>query len=155
VATGRIMDVWKPKSPTDNQPRQIAVHPSKPLAFVPHLRSRTTQNHGAGSIFPYLAVLDLVPAEGEKSRRHPIAMDQFNGTQVTCNPWEVAVHPDGTKCYVVYAGTNDLNICNIVDDGQTYLERPSGRSLFHVGKNPRAVACSPNGKLVFVLNALD
>jgi len=155
LASRAIIDVWKAQSPSDNLARQIAVHPTKPFAYVPHLRSRTTQSHGAGSIFPYVAVLDLVPPEPEKRRRHPVAMDQFNDSQVTCNPWEVALHPDGKKCYVVYAGTNDLNICNIVDDGQTYLERPSGRSLFNVGKNPRAVACSPDGNQVFVLNAID
>jgi len=155
VSSGKIVDVWKPQSTTDNLARQIAVHPTKPFAFLPHLRSRVTQAHGAGSIFPYLAVLDLVPQQEGKSRRHPVAMDQFNDARVTCNPWEVAVHPDGERCYVVYAGTNDINVCKIVDDGQTYLERPTGRSLFDVGKNPRAVAVSPDGNSVFVLNAVD
>jgi YVTN family beta-propeller protein len=155
LASGTVVDVWKPQNSTDNLARQIAVHPTKPFAYLPHLRSRVTQAHGAGSIFPYLVALDLVPEVSGKSRRHPVAMDQFNGVRVTCNPWEVAVHPDGDRCYVVYAGTNDLNICSIVDDGQTYLEPPRGRSLIRVGKNPRAVACSPDGKSVFVLNALD
>jgi YVTN family beta-propeller protein len=155
LASGAVVDHWKQQSAADNLARQVAVHPTKPYAYLPHLRSRTTQAHGAGSIFPYLTVLDLVPPSPDKRRRHPVAMDQFNDARVTCNPWEVAIHPDGERCYVVYAGTNDLNVCRLMDDGQTYVERPSGRSLFEVGKNPRAVACSPDGKSVFVLNALD
>ena len=147
LSSGKILDVWKRRArPTTSPDRSPSIRRS---------RSPSCRTCGRGSLKPTAPVRSFrtwrcsisCRNSRSKSRRHPVAMDQFNDARVTCNPWEVAVHPDGERCYVVYAGTNDLNICNIVDDGQTYLERPSGRSLFNVGKNPRAVACSPDGKL--------
>jgi YVTN family beta-propeller protein len=153
VATGSKAVFWPPQSPKDNLARQIVVHPTRPLAYMPHLRSRTERAHGLGSIFPYLAVLDLVPPEPDNKHRRTIAMDQFNDSRVTANPWEVALSPDGSRMYIVYAGTNDMNVAKVVDDGDVYIER-EGR-LVEVGSNPRAVAVSPDGSHVFVYNALD
>ncbi len=43
-------------------------------------------------------------------------MDSFRGTRVTANPWDCDVSPDGSRVYVVFAGTNDLYVCRILHD---------------------------------------
>ena len=56
LATGEVRDQWV-GARTDNLCRQIAVHPTRPKAYLPHLRSRVKAVHGEGSIFPYLSAV--------------------------------------------------------------------------------------------------
>lgn len=147
---GKVLDSWQGHS-TDNLARQVTLHPKRPKAYVPHIRSMVNVNHGEGSIFPQLAFLDLRPGGGK--RRVGFSMDTFNGVYVVTNPWEVALSPDGKRLYVVYAGTNDMNVCNVVDDDYNEIERAT--SPQRTGQNPRAVRVSPDGKTVYVYNALD
>jgi hypothetical protein len=91
------------------------------------------------------------PAPGK--RRKSIAMDSYNNVYVVTNPWEAAIAPDGKRLYTIYAGTNDMNISEVVDDDYREIQRLG--SAVRVGKNPRAVRVSPDGKTVFVYNALD
>jgi YVTN family beta-propeller protein len=151
LASGKVVDSWKGQS-TDNLSRNVVLHPKRPKAYLPHLRSRIEVIDGSGSIFPQMTIYDTVPPNDTK-RRTSIAMDSFNGVYVTTNPWESAVTPDGKKLYVVYAGTNDMNICRVIDDDYREIQA-IGRPLT-VGQNPRAVRVSPDGKLLFVSNTLD
>jgi YVTN family beta-propeller protein len=151
--TGEVVDQWRSMSPADNLARQIAVHPVLPYAYVPHIRSRTQRAHGSGSIFPYLSVLDLVPETAGVLRRHTVAMDSYNGVIVTCNPWETTISPDGRRNYTIYAGTNDMNVSEVLDDHYRYIRPITG--LVRLGNNPRAVAVSPDSATVYVYNALD
>jgi hypothetical protein len=82
-----------------------------------------------------------------------MALDTYNNVRVVTNPWEAALSPDGTRLYTIYAGTNDMNVSQVVDDDYQEIER-LGRAV-NVGKNPRAVRVSPDGKTVYVYNALD
>ena len=74
TATVRLIDLASgkelaavPASSTDNLARQITVHPTRPKAYVPHQRSKTSAAHGEGSIFPYISVIDLPTAAGAPS----------------------------------------------------------------------------------------
>lgn len=153
--SGRTLDQWQ-GTDEDNLARQIALHPSRPKAYVPHIRSRTMVPQGAGAIFPYIAVVDLDRAEADVTpsspRRKRVQMDSFRGTLVVANPWEVAVAPDGNSLCVVFAGTDDLFLCKVLDDN--YRELQYGK-LLRTGKNPRAVRYSADGSKLFVYNALD
>src|SRR5262249_13522670 len=71
----------------------------------------------------------------------------------TTNPWETALSPDGKRLYTVYAGTDDMNVSRVVDDDYREIE-PIGYPV-QVGRNPRAVRVSSDGKSLYVLNALD
>src|SRR5436190_3985828 len=55
--TGQRLESWA-GTKEDNLARQIALHPSRPKAYLTHIRSRTTVPQGAGAIFPYVAVVD-------------------------------------------------------------------------------------------------
>lgn len=147
--SGAVVERWKGAA-SDNLARSVTLHPTRPFAYIPHLRSRTHQIGATSSIFPFVTVVKL--DQGEGSRRIPIPMDSYNGVVPVANPWEVAVSPDGARCYSIYAGTNDMNVSEAVD-GYPYL-RPL-RPLVRLGANPRAIALSPDGGEIYVLNALD
>jgi YVTN family beta-propeller protein len=150
LGTGKEVDAWKGTS-TDNISRQVLLHPRRAKAYLPHIRSIVHVNHGAGSIFPQLSICDL--RQGEGKRRVSFAMDTFNGVYVPTNAWEAAMSPDGKRLYVVYAGTNDVNLCRVIDDDYQEIT-PIGLPK-RVGQNPRAVRVSPDGKTVFIYNAMD
>jgi YVTN family beta-propeller protein len=148
---GKIVDSWKGHS-TDNLARNVVVHPRRPKAYISHVRSKITVIDGTGSIFPQLSICDLVPPTKER-RRVSFGMDTYNGVYVVTNPWEAALSPDGKKLYTIYAGTDDMNVSTTIDDDYREIERDGGPR--QLGKNPRAIRVSPDGKEVYVSNALD
>ena len=149
ISTGKVVDQWQGPS-TDNLARQLVLHPRRPKAYVPHIRSRVIAFQAESSIFPFVSVVDTGPSDDR--RRKSIPMDAFRGNLVTANPWEAAISADGQKLYVVFGGTNDLFACQVIDDD--YRELADGGYL-RVGRNPRAVRVSPDGKVVYVYNGLD
>lgn len=149
VASGKQVDEWKGAS-TDNLSRQIVLHPTRPKAYLPHMRSRVTAVHGEGSIFPYISIVDTDKNEGRRRKRIP--MDAFLGNLVTANPWEVAVSPDGKSLFAVFSGTNDMFACEILDDNYREIRY---RARLQLGNNPRAVRVAPDNQTFYVYNALD
>jgi len=150
LPSGKIVDSWKGHS-TDNLCRNVVLHPRRPKAYLSHIRSMVAVNDGSGSIFPQLSICDLKPGEGR--RRSSIGMDTYNGVYVVTNPWEAAISPDGKRLYTLYAGTNDMNVSRVIDDD--YKEIESIGYPTRLGHNPRAVRVSPDGKNVYVYNAMD
>jgi YVTN family beta-propeller protein len=148
-ATGQKVEEWV-GSEQDNLARQLIIHPTRPKAYLPHQRSRTSVAQGAGSIFPYVSIVDI--DSKAETRRKRMQMDSFNGTYVVANPWEVALSPDAKRLYVVFSGTDDLFECEVLDDN--YREIRHERTL-ELGSNPRAVKVSDDGQSLFVYNALD
>ena len=149
IQSWEVVDQWAGTG-TDNISRQITLNPKRPKAYLTHIRSRVTAVHGSGSIFPYLSVVDTL--EGEGKRRTRIPVDSVFNSQITSNPWEVAVSPDGRQMYMVFASTNDMFACNVIDDDYREVEL---RRHMRLGANPRAVRVSPDGSEVYVYDALD
>ncbi len=147
--TGAQVDEWTGTS-FDNLARQVVLHPVREKAYLPHIRSRVTHAIDSGSIFPFVAVVDT--SAGEGSRRRRIPMDSFVGVKVTSNPWEVAVSPDGRRLYIVFAGTDDMFVSQIVDDDHWEI---SYERHLELGHNPRAVRVAPDSQTFYVYNALD
>ncbi|MFM9960083.1 MAG: hypothetical protein ACKV2Q_02535 [Planctomycetaceae bacterium] len=142
-------------SATDNLARQVVVHPIQPKVYVPHQRSKITAAHGEGSIFPYVSVVDWPIADkpsSEALKRKRIPMDSFIGNLVTSNPWEIAISPDGKQSVVVFGGTDDLFVMEVLDDN--YRELTPIRHI-NLGHNPRAVKYAPDGQWFWLYNALD
>jgi YVTN family beta-propeller protein len=150
LKTGKVVDSWKGHS-TDNLCRNVIVHPRRPKAYLSHLRSRIEVNDGSGSILPVLSICDTVPPNDTK-RRTGIMLDSFNSFDVVCNPWEAAISPDGNRIYTIYAGSNDMNVSDVLDDDYKEIKRVSKVRL---GQNPRAIRLSADGKRAYVYNALD
>lgn len=148
---GKVVDSWSGHA-TDNLARHVVVHPTRPKAYVIHQRSRVEIIDSNSSALPQLTVYDLVsPDKGE--RRTSIAMDTFNGVYPVSNPWETALSPDGKKLYTIYAGSNDMNACQVVDDDYKEISRVGYPVT--VGQNPRAVRVSPDNKTVYIYATLD
>lgn len=149
LTNGKVVDEW-PGISTSNLARQVVLHPKRDKAYVAHIRSVVEAIRGDGSIFPYVSVVDTHRGTGK--RRKKIPMDAFRGALVTANPWEVAISPKGDQLYVIFGGTNDLFVCNVIDDDYKEIEY---RSYMSIGQNPRAVRVAPDGKHFYVYNALD
>jgi len=157
LASGRVTHTWAGHE-TDNLCRQVVLHPQRPKAYLSHIRSRTHLFTARGSIFPQLSVCDLPSSAtsdspGSPPKRTSFALDTFNGVYVVANPWEAAVSLDGKRLYTIYAGTNDMNVSDLIDDDFRELER-SGQAG-RTGKNPRGIRVHPAGNEVYVYNALD
>jgi YVTN family beta-propeller protein len=151
LKTGKVVDSWKGHS-IDNLCRNVVIHPRRPKAYLSHIRSRVEVTDGSGSIFPHVSICDLIPPNGSK-RRTSVAMDTYNNVHVVTNPWEAALSPDGKRLYTIYAGTNDMNVSRVLDDDYEEIER-IGYAM-PTGRNPRAVRVSPDGKSVYIYNAMD
>lgn len=151
LTDGKVVDAW-PGRESDNLCRHVVLHPTRPKAYLSHLRSRTHVFDARGSIFPELSICTLTPAKGDEKRRTAIALDTFNGVYVTANPWESAVSPDGKQFVTVYAGTNDMNYSGVVNDDYREVEQGG---VMTVGTHPRAVRYSPDGAELYVYTTLD
>jgi YVTN family beta-propeller protein len=149
LQSGEIADRWD-GLPADNLARQIAVHPTRAKAYLPHIRSRVRVNQGEGSIVPFLTVIDTKP--GQDRRRNPIPMDSFYSTFVVANPWEAAISPDGKRFGVVFAGTDDMYVCDVVDDDYREI---AFKKVLRLGKNPRAIRFTPDSRRFYVYDTLD
>ena len=145
-ARDNYVDTWKGLS-GDNLARHVVVHPRRPKAYVSHIRSRTEIIDGGGSIFPHVTVYDLVPPGPE--RRTSFGMDTYNGVYVVTNPWESALSPDGKRLYTIYAGTNDMNVSEVIDDDYREGVRPMRL------RNLRVVAFVQDDESADVLAALE
>ncbi len=150
IATGKVIDSWL-GGETDNLCRQVTLHPKWEKAYFPHLRSRVNTVDARGSIFGFLTVCDISKT-AEEPRRRPHPVDSFNGVMVAANPWEVAVSPDGTRLYVIYAGTDDLNYFETRDDSYRDVKT---LGFPRVGKHPRAIRVSPDSTELYIANTLD
>lgn len=152
VATGAIVNSWSSHE-TDNLARHVVTHPTRPRAYLAHLRSRVDVFSARGSIVPQLSIVDTSPKERAPEKpRTAIALDTFNGVYVMANPWESAISPDGTKIYIVYAGSNDASVIELLPE---YPDLKRIALPTTVGKHPRAVRVSPDGQEVYIANTLD
>lgn len=149
VSAGKVVDHWKATS-TDNLARQLVTHPKRPKAYLGHIRSQVKHAEGASSIFPYVTILDTNASDEQRRKRIP--MDSFLGTLVVANPWEIAISPNGEQFYAVFSGTDDMFVCETVDDDYREV---SLKKYMRLGRNPRAVRVAPDNKTVYVYNALD
>jgi DNA-binding beta-propeller fold protein YncE len=135
---------------SDNLCRQITIHPNRPKAYFPHIRSKVTGMHGLGSIFPYVTIVDTQKNQGNRRKRIP--MDSFLNNLVTASPWEVALSADGKQFYAIFSSTNDMFVCEVIDDDYREI---GYRARLQLGNNPRAVKVAPDGSRFYVYNALD
>ena len=150
--SGEVTDRWEAYS-SDNLARHVVLHPKRPKAYLAHIRSRITAFDARGSIFPQLSFCDLWDKPDGEKRRRSLALDTFNNVYVVTNPWETALSPDGSKIYTIYAGTNDMNISEVLDDDYQEIDR-IGRAVT-IGKHPRAIRTSPDGEEVYIYATLD
>ncbi len=151
IASGTVTETWTGYE-SDNIARNVVLHPKRPKAYITHLRSRVNHFGARGSIFPHMSICDLFERPAGEKKRRGIDLDTFNGVIVMANPWESAFSRDGTRFYTLYAGTNDANICEVIDDDYREIQP---RGIVRLGKHPRAIRVNPVNGEIYVYNTLD
>ncbi len=151
IASGQVKESWTGYE-SDNMARHVVLNPKRPKAYLSFLRSRVTHFDARSSIFPHMAICDLFERPAGEKKRRGIDLDTFNGVRVMANPWESAFSRDGSKLFTIYAGTNDANICKVLDDDYREVER---LNIVPVGKHPRAIRTNPVSGDIYIYNTLD
>ncbi len=134
-----------PTGPENNASRHIAVHPDGRRAYMPLIRSRTSNPDLTfeTTVMPRVAVVDL-----EHLRVVPRELLGLDAVDQPVNmPSAVAFSPDGSLAYVVNAGSNDISVVD--------LEVGFGVGHIEVGTNPRGMVVSADGSTGYVHNALS
>ena len=129
----------------NNASRHVALHPDGRRAFLPLIRSRTSNPDldFETTIMPRVPVVDL-----EKERvitRELLGLDAVD--QPVNMPGAVAFSPNGSTAYVVNAGSNDISVID--------LDLGFGVGHIDVGTNPRGMVMSADGSTAYVHNALS
>ncbi len=147
----RVAALWGPAcevistGSTSNLAQSIVLDPVRPRAYLPHIRSNSSNPAPLfdTSIFPVVSVIDLssnqyLPSEG-------ISLDTVD--RPVNMPFDAALTPDGSQLWVVNAGSNDVSV---IDMGLRF-----GVAHITVGANPRGIVLSPDGSTAYVNNTLD
>jgi YVTN family beta-propeller protein len=139
-----------------NTLEQFVIAPDGKKAYVPHLLTNIdTPIHFEETVFPAISVIDLEKDEEMIEERKELfeeinVLDVKNEPIVVSNPYDIAFQPDGSKAYAIMSGSEDLVVFDLKRGGNAtqILRRIEGN-------NPRGIVISPDGKTLFVHNAMS
>lgn len=124
--------------------------------WLPHLLTNVdTPIQFESTVFPAISVVDtLEQQERTKERKHLFKQMNIvnvkNETEIVSNPADVAFLPDGSKAFAVMGGSEDLMTFDLQRGGKaTQLLRRVP------GANPRGMVLTPDGKTLFIHNAMS
>ncbi|MBC8194167.1 MAG: beta-propeller fold lactonase family protein [Acidimicrobiia bacterium] len=131
--------------PENNASRHVALHPDGRRAYLPLMRSRTSNADldFETTIMPRVPVVDL--EKEQVITRELLGLDAVD--QPVNMPSAVAFSPDGEIAYVVNAGSNDISVID--------LDLGFGVGHIEVGTNPRGIVVSKDGSTAYVHNVLS
>ena len=143
--------LWGPACPvistgsTSNLAQSIVLDPTETQAYLPHIKSNSSNPAPLfdTSIFPVVSVIDLTTNQHLPSQRISLAT-----VDVPVNmPFDAAVSPDGSRLWVLNAGSNAISV----------IDTALHVGLYHitVGANPRGIVLAPDGGSAYVNNTLD
>jgi YVTN family beta-propeller protein len=129
--------------PDSNLSQSLFIDAATNLAYLPQTRSNSTNRALLfdTTVFPIVSVLDLsIPGNVPTKRIAIDIADRPSGIPID------AVRA-GNRLFVVHAASNDLSV----------IDLDSGRVVAHltVGAHPRGMALSPDGRRLYINNALD
>ncbi len=126
LKSGTVVDSWQRARQRQPLPQCRPASAAAQGLFVAHA-FQCERDLRRGAISPQLTVFDLVQpvdtSAKHESRRKSFAMDTYNGVYVVTNPWEAAISPDGKRLYTIYAGTDDMNVSDVIDDDYKEIKR--------------------------------
>ena len=128
-----------------NLSQYIALTSDGMNAYLPQTRSNVTNTARKfdNTVFPVVNVLDLATFTLLRSQR--ITIDTAD--QPVNTPFAAVLSSDGSRLYVVNAGSDDLSVVDLVTS--------QGLAHIDVGANPQGIAITPDGSRLFVNNVLD
>lgn len=119
-------------------------------AWVPQVRaSPDLPNELTSTLFAAVSTINLTSKKEDTDARLPLNDQKIFGSPVN-NPLAVIPAPDGQILYVVLAGSD---LIEVIDISQPHQPRLVG--FLQVGKNPRGMAISRDGKRGYVMNYLS
>lgn len=128
-----------------NMVQKIAIHPGNHRAYLPHLRSNTTNSFLLfdNTVFPVVSVLDV-----DYDRLAPTERVDLSIGAVSVNmPVDVAFSEDGARLYSVNMGSADLAVVDLQARART--------ALIDVGDAPIGIVISADGRKAYVNNSLS
>lgn len=130
---------------TSNLAQSIVLDPAETRAYLPHIKSNSSNPAPLfdTSIFPVVSVIDLASNQHVPAERISLETVDRPGNM----PFDAAFSPDGSRLWVVNAGSNDVSV---IDVGSR-----AGVAHVTVGANPRGIILSPDGGTAYVSNTLD
>ncbi|WP_420768797.1 beta-propeller fold lactonase family protein [Parageobacillus thermoglucosidasius] len=139
-----------------NTLEQIVIAPDGKKAYIPHLLTNIdTPINFEETVFPAISVIDLqndveLTDERKELFEEINVTDVHNQTIIVSNPYDLAFQPDGSKAYAVMSGSEDLVVFDLQRGGNAtqILRRIEGN-------NPRGIVISPDGKTLYVHNAMS
>ncbi len=119
-------------------------------AWVPHVRASPDLPNGLTTVvFAAVSVLDLDLGSEDFPARLLLNDQDIFGSPVN-NPAAAIPAPDGETLYVVLAGSNLVEVVDVSDPYQPRLVK-----FLPVGKNPRGLVFSPDGRRGYVMSYLS
>lgn len=119
-------------------------------AWIPTVRAAPALPNGLTTrVFAAVSVLDTADDQGAEPTYLPLNDQELFGSPVN-NPIAAIPAPDGDRLYIVLAGSDLIEVVNIVDPEQPQLE-----AFIAVGKNPRGMALDATGHRGYVMNYLS
>jgi YVTN family beta-propeller protein len=139
-----------------NTVEQFVIAPDGKTAWVPHLLTNVdTPIHFEETVFPAISVIDVTKDEEIQKERKELfkqmdVRDVKNETIIVSNPTDVAFLPDGSKAFVLMAGSEDLMVFDLTRGGNaTQLVRRVP------GNNPRGMVLSNDSNRLYIHNAMS
>ena len=131
--------------PENNAAQHVAINPDGGRAYLPHIRSRSTNPNLVfdTTLQPLVTVVDL-----ENDRiitKELLGLDAVD--QPVGMPSAVAFSPSGGTLYVVNASSNDISVVD--------LSKGFGTGHVEVGDNPKGIIVTADGRTAYVHNALS
>ncbi len=122
----------------------VALHPAGDRAYLPHSRSRVSNDNLQfdTTVAPLVSIVDL--DEKLHVRRELLGLDAID--RPVGLPFAVDFSPDGDTLYVVNSSSNDLSVID--------LEIGLGLEHVELGANPRGIVVTAGGTRAYVANAL-
>jgi YVTN family beta-propeller protein len=134
-----------PTESDSNMAQKIALHPTNGRAYLPHIRSNTTNRSLLFdmTLFPLVSAIDLAAQQTLAAERVDLSL----GPHSVNLPFDLAFAPDGQRLYAVSMGSGDLSV----------VELGTHRKLadIDVGDGPRAIVLSPDGARAYTVNSLS
>ena len=131
--------------PESNIAQRIVLHPTNNRAYLPHIRSNTSNPHPLfdTTLFPVVSVIDVATDQHLLPERLELSVVD----RPVNLPFDLAFSSDGQRLHIVYLGSGDLSVID--------LESRQALAHLEVGDGPRGIVLTPDDRTAYVANALS
>ena len=131
--------------PESNIAQRIVLHPTTNRAYLPHIRSNTSNPHPLfdTTLFPVVSVIDVATDQHLLHERLELSVVD----RPVNLPFDLALSSDGQRAHIVYLGSGDMSVIDLAS--RTVLAH------LEVGDGPRGIVLTPDDRTAYVVNSLS